>query len=276
MDIFTYDKRPMIPSGAEALRCMSDLLVFSSIDCLSMPVTSIAVDYPNGHEIPAHSHPRSQLAYAIEGVLVIDTESGRWVVPPSRGVWLQAGVEHRVRMRGAVRMRSLFINVDAIAGLPEHDCVIEVSPLLRELILAAAQVGTQYSPDSRDGRLMRLILDEMRSLPVLPFSLPWPHEPRMLRVCQALADDPSDNRTAEQWGDCLAMSAKTFHRQFQRHTGITFGRWRQQARLLMSLECLAEGMPVVQVALQHGYDSQSAFAAAFKRQFGTPPSEFYR
>ncbi|MCK9815251.1 AraC family transcriptional regulator [Pseudomonas chlororaphis] len=255
---------------------MSDVFVVSSINSLATPVTSIAVDYPNGHVIPAHSHPRSQLAYAIEGVLVIDTRSGRWVVPPSRGVWLQAGVEHTVRMRGAVRMRSIFVNVDAMGDLPDNDCVIEVSPLLRELILAAAQVADGYPEDSRDGRLMRLILDELRSLPILPFSLPWPEEGRMLRVCRTLAEDPADSSTAEQWSDRLAMSAKTFHRQFQRHTGITFGRWRQQARLLMSLECLAQGMPVVQVALQHGYDSQSAFAAAFKRQFGTPPSAFYR
>jgi AraC-like DNA-binding protein len=72
------------------------------------------------------------------------------------------------------------------------------------------------------------------------------------------------------------MSSKTFHRHFQRSTGVTFGRWRQQARLLLSLEALAQGLPVLQVALQHGYDSQSAFAAAFRRQFGVTPSAFYR
>ena len=71
------------------------------------------------------------------------------------------------------------------------------------------------------------------------------------------------------------MSPKTFHRQFQRSTGITFGRWRQQAQLLLSLELLAQGLPIIEVALQHGYDSQSAFSAAFKRQFGVPLSLFY-
>ena len=72
------------------------------------------------------------------------------------------------------------------------------------------------------------------------------------------------------------MSPKTFHRRFLSSTGITFGRWRQQARLLLSLEALAEGQPVLQVALQHGYESQSAFAAAFRRQFGVAPSSFYK
>ncbi|WP_240430496.1 AraC family transcriptional regulator [Serratia marcescens] len=245
-------------------------------DSIAMPVTGVAVDYSNGHVIPAHSHRRSQLVYAVEGVLVIETDVGRWVVPPSRGVWLIAGVSHTVRMRGVARMRSIFVNQDVIPGLPDADCVIEISSLLRELILAATKVTGHYDLESRDGRLMRFILDELCSLPVLPFNLPWPLDARILRVCQTLSEDPADNRAADDWAADLAMSAKTFHRQFQRQTGITFGRWRQQARLLLSLECLAQGMPIVQVALQHGYESQSAFAAAFKRQFGLRPSEFYR
>ncbi|QGR09820.1 AraC family transcriptional regulator (plasmid) [Pantoea phytobeneficialis] len=240
-----------------------------------MPVTAVSADFINGHVIPAHSHDLAQLLYAIEGVLVIETSAGRWVVPPSRGVWLKAGISHTVRMRGAARMRSIFVLPDAIPGLPDEDCVIEVSPLLRELILAATRVEGDYLPDSRDARLMRFILDELCTLPVLPFNLPWPQDSRILRVCQMLSAEPSDARTADDWADLLSMTVKTFHRQFHKQTGVTFGRWRQQARLLLSLESLAQGQPVLQVALQHGYESQSAFAAAFKRQFGMPPSAFY-
>ncbi len=245
-------------------------------ESLTMPVTGVAVDYPSGHQVPAHSHPRAQLIYAISGVLVVETPAGRWVIPPTRGVWLQAGVEHSLRIRGTACMRSLFVNPDAIDGLPTGNCVIDVSPLLRELIQAATQVPAQYRADSRNGRLMRFLLDELRSsLPVLPFHLPWPDDERIARVCRALAQNPAQQGGAEHWAEQLAMSPKTFHRRFLRSTGITFGRWRQQARLLLSLEALAEGLPVLQVALQHGYDSQSAFAAAFRRQFGVPPSSFY-
>ncbi|MDF2077514.1 helix-turn-helix transcriptional regulator [Pseudomonas mendocina] len=245
-------------------------------ESLSMPVTGVAIDYPSGHQVPSHSHPCAQLIYAIEGVLVVDTPAGRWVTPPTRGVWLQAGCEHSLQMRGVTRVRSLFVNPDAAPGLPAGNCVIDVSPLLRELIQAATLVPAHYPADSRDGRLMRFLLDELSSLPVLPLHLPWPDDARIARVCQSLADNPAQAEPAEYWAKQLAMSSKTFHRHFQRSTGITFGRWRQQARLLLSLEALAQGLPVLQVALQHGYDSQSAFAAAFRRQFGVPPSAFYR
>lgn len=57
---------------------------------------------------------------------------------------------------------------------------------------------------------------------------------------------------------------------------MTFGRWRQQARLLAALQRLAAGDKVVDVALDMGYGSPSAFATMFRRQFGVPPSAFFK
>ncbi|KAF1005925.1 MAG: HTH-type transcriptional regulator NimR [Luteibacter sp.] len=245
-------------------------------DPMAMPVSGVAIDFPSGHVIAPHTHARSQLVYAVEGVLVVETPEGHWVVPPNRGVWLRAGVAHSVRMRGQARMRSVFVDADAAPGLPMRDCVIDVSPLLRELILAATEAGQVRDADTRDGRVLRLLLDELRVSPMLPLHLPWPDDPRIRRVCTDVVNQPADETTAATWAVRLAMSPKTFHRQFLRGTGITFGRWRQQARLLGSLEALAEGLPVLRVAIEHGYDSQSAFAAVFKRQFGVSPSAFYR
>lgn len=242
----------------------------------SRPVTGLAVEYPRGHVIAAHKHKRSQFLYATQGVMVIATSRGRWVVPPTRGVWLQAHVEHTVRMRGPVSMRTLFVDQDASPHLPTENCVLSVSPLLRELVLEASRIPLDYDLDARNGRLMRLLLDEIQTLPVLPFHLPWPEDKRLSQVCTHLAQQPDDSATVIEWAGRLAMSKKTFHRQFKNHTGITFGQWRQLARLLLSLESLAEGMPIVQVALEHGYSSQSAYTVMFKRYFGMPPSAFYR
>lgn len=242
----------------------------------AMPVTAMAADYPDRHFIEQHAHRRSQFLYATQGIMLIETAVGRWVVPPSRGVWLQAHEMHTVRMRGNVHMRTVFVDADAAPGLPSTNGVVSVSPLLRELILAATEIPLQYALDSRDGRLMRFLLDELRELPVLPFYLPWPADERLKLLCQDIYDHPGRKVTADAWAGQLAMSVRTFHRYFHRHTGITFAQWRQLARLLRSLECLAEGHSILQVALEHGYASQSAYAALFKRNFGMPPSAFYR
>ena len=96
----------------------------------------------------------------------------------------------------------------------------------------------------------------------------------MQRVCQALLRDSGDTATAAEWADRLALGGKTFHRRFVQATGMTFGKWRQQLRLMSSLPMLMQGMPITQVALASGYDSHSAYTTAFGKQFGMPPSVF--
>ena len=91
-----------------------------------------------------------------------------------------------------------------------------------------------------------------------------------------LAEEPGDAATLADWATELGVDAKTIQRRFARETGMTFGQWRQQARLLHALERLALGDRVVDVALALGYDSPSAFATMFKRQFGETPSAYFR
>jgi AraC-like DNA-binding protein len=57
---------------------------------------------------------------------------------------------------------------------------------------------------------------------------------------------------------------------------MTFSQWREQARLLAALKLLAEGKKGIEIALDCGYASQSAFSAMFRRHFGVSPSMFYR
>jgi AraC-like DNA-binding protein len=168
------------------------------------------------------------------------------------------------------------VRPDVTPHLPAHAQAVAVSPLLRELILAAVAVIPPYAADSRDSRVIRLLLDELRALPVLPLHLPQPADPRLRRICDRLAQRLDDISTLADWATALAVDARTIQRLFARETGMTFGQWRQQARLLHALERLALGDKVVDVAMALGYESPSAFTTMFKRQFGETPSEFFR
>ncbi len=249
---------------------------YSTFHQTARPVAAMEVDYPDRFTTGWHAHPRAQLLFAIQGVMHVNAGVGAWVVPPNRAVWLTAGLEHEVRMCGAVKMRTLFVDPNAAPHLPSANCVIAVSPLLRELLVAAVQVPLDYAIDGRDGRLMRLLLDELRQLDVLALHLPAPREPRLRRVCDAISSQPGDASTAEDWAERLGLTPKTLHRLFRQHTGMSFSQWRQQARLLQALERLARGERVIDVAADSGYASQSAFTAMFRRQFGVPPTAFYR
>jgi AraC-like DNA-binding protein len=252
-----------------------DAALLARHETTTRPVSALAADYPNGMSTGEHVHARAQLLYAIEGVMIVRSEAGYWVVPPSRGVWLIPGVSHEVRMCGDVKMRTVFVASDAVPDLPASSSVLAVGSLLREHILAATSVPLDYTMGSRDDRVMQLLLDELKSLSVLPLHLPRPKDSRLRHICDTLAERPDLDLSVDQWGARLKVAGRTIQRLFRRETGLTFGQWRQQARLLFALERLARGDRIIDVALDSGYASQSAFAAMFRRHFGVPPSCFY-
>ena len=241
---------------------------------LPHPVTAKARNYRGG-ATPMHSHPRAQLIYAGSGVMRVETEAGCWVVPPVRGVWIPANIEHRVIMLGTVEMRTLYIRPDAAPDLPESCCLLEVSPLLRALILALVDEPLAYDRAGRAGQIAALVLSELRFLKIPALHLPMPGEARLHRLCTELVDNPDSRETLETLAEQQAVSSRTLARQFQRETGMSFRQWRQQARLVEALGHLANGVPIALVAEKLGYRSASAFTAMFKRTLGMEPRRYF-
>src|SRR5262249_56073930 len=92
----------------------------------------------------------------------------------------------------------------------------------------------------------------------------------------ALGADPADSRTLAEWGREVGASARTLARAFMAGTGLPFGRWRGLLRLQAAISALAAGEPVGNVAHHVGYESISAFVAAFRRETGLTPAMYYR
>ncbi|SNT81422.1 transcriptional regulator, AraC family [Stenotrophomonas sp. CC120222-04] len=243
---------------------------------LHRPVTYRVTQYPAGTHIAGHKHQRHQLVYAISGLMVVRSEVGRWVVPSTRAIWMPAGMVHAVDCIAAVHMRSLYIDPSFAPQLPAEPFAVQVAPLLRELLQAATLIKGEHIEDSRDGRVVRLLLDELHRMDVLPLHLPSPTDPRLQRICQHIQKHPGDDATLQDWAQALEVDVKTIQRHFAGELGMTFGQWRQQARLLAALERLAVGDKVIDVALSMGYDSPSAFTSMFKRQLGQTPAAFFR
>lgn len=250
----------------------SDIL--HRIEGTDSPVFAWAVDYPDGFEVARHRHRPAQLIHSVSGAMTIRTDQGAWVVPPTRGVWVPAGVEHWITMAGAVRMRTLFIAPERAVHLPEHCMVVAVSALLRELILAALDID-RHAPSGRDVQVLELAVEEIRFLKVQPLHLPMPGEARIARICRALMADPADQRTLAEWSAWAGVSERTAARIFLASTGMGFGRWRQQLRLIAALSRLAKGEPILNIALDMGYDSPSAFSCMFRKALGAPPSDYF-
>jgi AraC-like DNA-binding protein len=245
------------------------------LEALPQTIVAHRRDLDKDEAIPRHRHRRAQLVYASSGVMTVTTEDGAFVVPPQRAVWMPGGIAHRIDARSPVAMRTLYVEPTAAPDLPQAVCVLQVNALLRELILAAIAARPDYPPGGPEERVMSVILDQIRILPVAPLSLPIPADPRLRQIVETLIADPTDARGLEQWARSAGASARTLARLFAAQTGMSFRAWRQQRRLLRALEMLAAGDKVTAVALELGYDSTSAFSAMFRRSLGTTPTRYF-
>ena len=240
------------------------------------PVVAIGHAFPPSFELAEHRHRRSQFLYATRGVMAVSTPDGAWVAPPERAVWIPAGIPHSVRMVGAVQTRSVLVVPDACRARGSICQVVGVSPLLRQLLVAAADVPTDYDEGGRDGMVMTLLIAEIDRAPLIPLAVPFPSHPDLARRCHAFLDRPRATATIDEWAGAMAMNRRSFTRLFRRETGMSFAEWRQQACLSAALPRLAAGEPVTAIALDLGYDGPGNFSTMFKRVVGVPPSRYLR
>jgi AraC-like DNA-binding protein len=237
------------------------------------PVIAVSRDYPASFELDFHQHRRAQFLYAMRGVVAVSTPDGAWAAPSERGVWIPGGTPHAVRMVGEVSTRSVLIEADHLE-LGARCKVIGVTPLLRQLLVAAAAMPAEYDAQGRDGLVMALLVAELRRAPELPLCVPFPQTPALATRCQAFLERPSPHDTIDRWSAALGLSRRAFTRTFRRETGISFAQWRQRACLVAALPRLAAGEPVTTIALDLGYESPAAFATMFKRLTGQAPSRY--
>lgn len=242
------------------------------------PVAVLASDLAGGVRVAPHVHRRGQLLHAIQGVMIVRAPGGSWVVPQARAVWVPAGVEHEIEAPGPVATRTVFIEPGSLGALELGGCrVIAVTPLLRQLIVTAVEeLPLDYPEGGREERLMTLIADEIARAPALGLHLPMPAGGRLAALCRAFLENPATEATLTEWARQAHLTEKTLARQFLKETGLNMGAWCRRARLLLSLSGLAAGRSVLDVALSHGYDSPSAFSAAFRRAFGISPIQYMK
>ncbi|HEX4408599.1 MAG TPA: helix-turn-helix transcriptional regulator [Xanthobacteraceae bacterium] len=247
----------------------------AEFEAIPRPVVVICNNFEAGHVIPPHCHRRSQLVYGAAGTMMVETQYGRWIVPPDRAVWIPAGMVHNLAMIGSVTTMTIWSEPNAIADLPENCQVVDMSPLMRSLLAAAIDVEPEYELGGRDGTLMMLLLHELKSLSPLGLSLHFPKHNRLAVRCREFLKEPNPRATIESWSESLNMSRRTFTRLFRKETGQSFAQWRQQACLFAALPRLAAGEPITQIAYDLGYESPTAFATMFKRLQGVPPTQYF-
>ncbi len=204
----------------------------------------------------------------------VDAGVRSWVVPRRSAAWIPPKTMHAVRTVGTVRLRTVYIRPSLLDTMPTTCCVLNVSPLLREIILDVVRQGMLSEAIKSQTRLAHVLIDQVSVSPHLPVELLWPSDRRARRVARSIVDEPDSRSTLGELSSTSGASERTLTRLFKAETGMSLGRWRQQARVLHALRLLADGEPVTTVSLAVGYESLSAFVSMFKRVVGCTPGAF--
>jgi len=230
-------------------------------------------------QIQPHSHPWAQVAMAASGVARITAGQATYLVPGGRAVWIPPGVEHVVSVVERAELRTLYVHLEG--GVPWAQCrVLEVSPLLRELVLqmdiemdgSAPLTPAQLA---RERLLADLALDELRRAAPVRLGIELPQDRRLRTLCEAVLAEPSRHATLQGWAAEAGASERTIARLFRQELGTTFAAWRQQVLLAKALALAARKRPMAHIAAELGYASASAFTAMVRRSVGQPPRRFF-
>jgi AraC-like DNA-binding protein len=233
---------------------------------------ALTVDLPPDGGFDWHTHDHHQLALAARGVLVMGIGDTAWVLPRSRALWVPAGTRHCVTADGETRMVSVYVPPARCPVGWAEPTVVDAHGLCGELVL---HLGRADLDGAERRRGEAVLWDVMRPVAAAALTLPMPSDERARRVADAIVADVTDARSLAEWGRAVGASERTLARLFAAETGMSFARWRTNARLAVALRQLAGGVSASAVAHRVGYATPSAFVAAFRREIGTTPARYF-
>ncbi|WP_245466991.1 MULTISPECIES: helix-turn-helix transcriptional regulator [unclassified Mesorhizobium] len=258
------------------LRQWNDLAeLMPTVEEARRDVVTVGVEMvTEGLELDHHSHRKSELLLGLSGVFRCEVEGGIWIVPPQCALWVPGGMVHRIAASGNIDSYAAFVQPAAGAKLPTTCCTITVSPLLRELIVRSAQFPADHEADGVESGVAALLLHEVSTAPLGNLHLPMPTDPRLRSIFQDMITDPADRGTLESWAKRSGLSVRSLERVIAAETGMSFGRWRQQLSIILSVQWLASGASVKQVAGDLGYENVSSFVTMFRKALGVSPARY--
>lgn len=247
----------------------------TDVDASLAPGFALAEELTPGAGIK-HVHMHHQLLYASRGTLALEVATATWQLPPQRAAVIASGVQHRVAVTAPASLRTLYLPSTWNLGVPEC-AVFDAPPLCRELILHAMRWGPEREPtDHAPNRFFRVLGDLCRAWAQSPLALRLP-APQSQAAAVAMQHTRACLATAtiESAASAAAVSPRTLARRFRHETGETWRAYQKTARVVSAMERLSRpDWSVLEVANAVGYESQSAFTAAFRSVLGITPRAY--
>ena len=194
------------------------------------PIHDDAIGWSRGNSLCARRSGSASPAFAgatlfaIKGVMLVETGSKRWVIPPQRALWIPPFQEHTYSVLSTTELRAVWFSPELISQCEpfkrkEEVHVIMATALFKELI--AGLFSAEYRPTSQRSVAV-LLLDILSETQQISAELPMPVDERLHRVaCDIIANNLWD-LSLERLAERAAMSERTFSRAFIKDTGFSF------------------------------------------------------
>ncbi len=237
-------------------------------------VRSFSARFSPGHSIEMHSHSWSQLVFASEGVIAVESGNACWVVPPSRAIWVPAGQSHSIKMHGKVFLQTVYFDSQPETTIDLPCAAYEVTSLLRELIAFICSKGIINSDTDEHCNLIAFLRFQVRKLTPFPLMVPMPSDRRGKRLASRLIDNPGTDQSLADLCEECGTSLRTMQRVFSQEIGMPLSRWRNQVVMVHAIQLLASDRTITQISLELGFESVSAFIFSFRKYFGMSPGQY--
>lgn len=247
-----------------------------AIDRVRLPAFALSEELGRGRGSP-HHHRFHQVIYALRGALHLETAQGTWLLPPQRCALVPAGLEHLTWATRRVSLRTLYLAPSLLRTRADAVQVFAATPLAREMILHAMRWDhLRPAKDAQAAAFFRAFAGLVAELveDTRDFHLPAAHSEELSRATAHVLAHLDRPLAIDAVARAAGSSSRTLTRRFAAELATTFRAYVRAARLLRAMDLLAGRARVIDVALAVGFESPSAFTAAFVEFVGETPRAY--
>lgn len=227
---------------------------------------------------------RHYLLCTTQGVVQLEASGRSYSLPPARAALIRAGEPVFVTLPGPVTAASVLFDEQFLPAPAEALSVIDLTPLARSLIQEARGLGgASVSGGTAEDDYAAAILSALGSVVLhlarrpSPAWMPAAKTARLGRALELTAAALGDNPQAGTIAAAAGLSSRSLARHCAEELGMSWRAVLRRMRMIRAMELIAtEDIGIAQTAFASGYNSVSAFTAAFQDFAGCSPSTWRR
>jgi len=208
----------------------------------------------------------------------VEADGVAWSLPPARAALVSAGTPVRLLLNQKMTVCSVLFATSFAPAPAAALTVFEMTALARELVLECGRQANEGEPLSDYRRsLFRALQTTTWRLAQTPSAVTMPigRSPGVVRALALIENHLSESLGFSDLAHMTGQTPRTLARRLSAEIGMSWGQIVQKMRMIRAIELLAETRaPVTEVALGVGYQSLSAFNAAFRNFTGQTPTAY--